>query len=94
MTGKRKKDPEVLEIRQELEHLLLTVEDYRARLEQELERARTEPEPYDPLLRALDSQIGSVRRLETLLDEQVWPQIVRLAHGSSYVEHARTRDYF
>jgi hypothetical protein len=92
--GKRKKDPEIAVIRQILEDLIDAAEVYRERLEGELEAARAEQEPYEHLIRSLNSQIGSVRNLEMSLDEQIWPQIVRLAHGSSYVEHTRTRDYF
>lgn len=94
MPGKRKKDPEIAVIRQSLEDLLDAAEDYREKLERELDAARVEEEPYEHLLRSLKSQIASVRKLEMLLDEEIWPQIVRLAHGSSYVEHTRTRDYF
>jgi hypothetical protein len=94
MPGKRKKDPEIAVIRQILEDLLDAAEDYREKLERELDAARTDEEPYEHLLRSLKSQITSVRKLEMLLDEEIWPQIVRLAHGSSYVEHTRTRDYF
>ena len=94
MPGKRKKDPEIAVIRQSLEDLLDAAEDYREKLERELDAARVEEEPYEHLLRSLESQIASVRKLEMLLDEEMWPQIVRLAHGSSYVEHTRTRDYF
>jgi hypothetical protein len=81
-------------IREILEDLLDAAEDYREKLERELDAARAEEEPYEHLLRSLKSQIASVRKLEMLLDEEIWPQTVRLAHGSSYVEHTRTRDYF
>jgi len=94
MPGKRKKDPEFNPIREALENLLDITEDYRERLETELDAARIEPEPYLPLIRSLESQIASIRGMETLLDDQAWPLLIRLGHGSSYVEHTRTRDYF
>jgi hypothetical protein len=94
MPGKRKKDPEIRVLRDGLENLLDNAEGYRARLERELEATRSEPEPYLHLIRALESQIESIRKLENTLDEQVWPEIIKLGHGSSYVEHTRTRDYF
>ena len=94
MPGKRKKDPEFNLMREALENLLDVTEDYRERLEAELAAARAELEPYPPLIRSLESQIASLRRMETLLDDQAWPLLIRLGHGSSYVEHARTRDYF
>jgi flagellar biosynthesis chaperone FliJ len=92
--GKRKKDPEIKLLRDALENLLDLAEDYRHRLEGELETARSEKEPYMALLRSLESQIESLRQMEATLDDQVWPQIIRLGHGSSYVEHTRTRDFF
>ena len=94
MPGKRKKDPEINLMREALEGLFDVTEDYRESLETELAAARTEPDPYLPLIRALESQIASVSKMETLLDDQAWPLVIRLGHGSSYVEHARTRDYF
>jgi hypothetical protein len=92
--GKRKKDPEYYALRATLETLLDGAEAYRRRLEGELAATRGEPEPYMHLVRALERQITIVRRLEELLDDQVWPVLVELANSSAYVEHARTRDYF
>lgn len=94
MPGKRRKDPEYRELKDILEQFLDTAERYRLKLESEIAGARAEPEPYQHLIRALERQITTARRLETLLDEQVWAVLIQLANGSAYVEHARTRDYF
>lgn len=94
MPGKRKKDPEYYELREILERFLDAAERYRLRLEGELTAARAEREPYEHLIRALEAQMATTRNLETVLDEQAWPIVIRLANGSAYVEHARTRDYF
>jgi hypothetical protein len=94
MPGKRKKDQEYYDLRNILEQFLETTERYRAKLEAELAAARAEPEPYMHLVRALEREIAIARKLETQLDEQVWPILIELANSSAYVEHARTRDYF
>jgi hypothetical protein len=70
------------------------VEDYQKSLEAELEAAKAEPEPYMHLVRALEQQLGNVRALMELLDDQVWTALISVGNGSAYVEHARTRDYF
>lgn len=94
MPGKRKKDQEYYELRDDLEQFLDTAERYRVKLEAELAAARAEPEPYQHLIRALERQIARARKLESLLDDQIWPVLIELANVSAYVEHARTRDYF
>ncbi|MBM4465029.1 MAG: hypothetical protein FJ014_05650 [Chloroflexi bacterium] len=94
MKAKRKTDPQVYRIQEHLETLLNTVEDYCKDLEVELTAARAEAEPYAHLIRALEMQITTVRKVESLLDDQVWPEVIHMRHGSSYVAHTRTRDYF
>lgn len=94
MPGKRKKDPEIHGLREALERFQDLAEAYRASLERELATARAEPEPYEHLIRALERQIASLRALEHLLDERVWADLIALANGSAYVQHARTREYF
>lgn len=94
MPGKRHKDPEYGELRDVLERFRDIAEDYRSRLERELAVAQAEPEPYMHLVRPLERQIASIRRLETLVDEGVWPLLIEIANVSAYIEHARTRDYF
>jgi hypothetical protein len=94
MSAKRKKDPEYQRLRDVLEEFLDVAEAYRARLEAELESVRAEPDPYVHLIRPLERQIDSLRKLETHMDDQVWPRLIELANVSAYIEHARTRDYF
>ena len=94
MPGKRKKDPEYARLREILEEFLDVAESYRARLEKELASVQREPEPYLHLIRPLERQLASIRRLEELLDEDVWPRLIELANVSAYIAHARTRDYF
>lgn len=94
MAGKRKKDQEYYQLRDVLEQFLDTAEGYRLRLEAELAEARSVQEPYMHLVRALERQITTTRKLESLLDEQVWQVLIEIANGSAYVEHTRTRDYF
>lgn len=92
--GKRKKDAAIAEIRAALEQLLDELDKYHVQLQTELEEERQKQEPYDHLLRALERQIASIEKMEATLDETAWEQLIRLANGSAYVEHARTRDYF
>jgi len=94
MPGKRHKDPEYAKLREILEQFLDLAQGYRARLEQELAGAQAEPEPYLHLIRPLERQVTSIRRLEALVDEDVWPLLIELANVSAYIAHARTRDYF
>ncbi len=92
--GKRKKDPQIAELRAALEQFQDIAEAYRQSLEAELAAARAEVEPYDHLIRALERQIASLRSLEALLDDRLWPDLIALANVSAYVQHARTREYF
>jgi len=92
--GKRRKDPEYGELRDVLERFRDVAEGYRGRLEGELAAARSEPDPYLHLIRPLERQIASIRRLEALVDDEVWTLLIELANVSAYIEHARTRDYF
>lgn len=92
--SKRRKDPEYGELREVLEGFRDIAEAYRERLERELDAARSEPDPYLHLIRPLERQIESIRRLESLVDDDVWPLLIELANVSAYIEHARTRDYF
>ena len=94
MPGKRHKDPEYGELRDVLERFRDIAEGYRGRLEQELATAKSEPDPYLHLIRPLERQIESIKRLEVLVDDEVWPLLIELANVSAYIEHARTRDYF
>lgn len=94
MPGKRKKDQAFYDARDGLESLLAIVEQYQKDLEAELEAAKAEPEPYMHLVRAIEQQLGNVRELVSLLDDQVWTAVIALGNSSAYVEHARTRDYF
>jgi hypothetical protein len=94
MAGKRKKDPEFYELRELLQQFVDKTEQYRRRLEGEMGAAHAEPEPYMHLIRALERQIATVRELEAVLDDRVWPVLVQVANGSAYVEHTRTRDFF
>jgi chromosome segregation ATPase len=92
--GKRKKDPQIAELRAALEQFQDIAETYRQGLEAELAAARAEEEPYNHLIRALERQIASLRNLEAILDDRLWPDLIALANGSAYVQHARTREYF
>src|SRR5438093_11939996 len=93
-SGKRTKDPEIAELRAALERFHDLTEAYRQSLEAEFAAAGREAEPYEQLVRALARQIDALRRLETMLDEGLWPDLIALANGSAYVQHARTREYF
>jgi hypothetical protein len=94
MTGKRRKEPAILHLREALEHFHDLVEGYREDLKNELTAARAEQEPYPHLIRALDRQIAALHHLEMMLDEQMWPEVVKLANTSPWIEHTRTRDFF
>ena len=94
MPGKRRKDPEYYKLRDDLERFLDNAERYREKLEAELSSAKSETPTYDHLIRALERQIVRARKLETMLDEGVWPILIELANVSAYVQHTRTRDYF
>lgn len=94
MKAKRKKDPEYNQLRDVLEEFLNVAEAYRERLEAELASVKGEADPYLHLVRPLERQIESLRRLEAHVDDQIWPRLIELANVSAYIEHARTRDYF
>lgn len=91
---KRSTEPEAIAIHSRLEDLLDAVEAYRQDLEQELAASMREAMPYPPLLRALEMQIEKLREMESVVNDKLWPAVINLRHGSSYVAHARTRDYF
>ena len=86
-SGKRTKDPEIAELRAALERFHDLTEAYRQSLEAEFAAAGREAEPYGQLVRALARQIDALRRLETMLDEGLWPDLIALANGSAYVQH-------
>ena len=94
MSAKRKKDPEYHRLRDVLEEFLNVAEAYRERLEAELQSVRQEPDPYLHLVRPLERQIDSLRKLEAHVDDEIWPRLIEIANVSAYIEHARTRDYF
>src|SRR6266545_6280710 len=91
--AKRKKDQAYYDIREGLDHLLGLVDSYEQQLETELAAANAEAEPYMHLVRALEQQLGHVKQLASVLDDQVWPAVISVGNGSAYVQHARTRDY-
>jgi hypothetical protein len=94
MPGKRQREPAIHDLRAALETFHDLVDRYRERLEVERAGAVARAVPDDHLVRALDRQISQARRLEGLLDEQLWPEMIALANGSASLAHARTGGFF
>jgi hypothetical protein len=94
MPGKRQKEPVIHEMRAALEAFHDLVDGYREHLEAERGGAVARAAPDAHLVRALDRQIAQARRIDAVLDEQLWPELIALANGSASLAHTRSGDFF
>ena len=89
----RSKEPEVIKLAaclQEFEAIML---NYRQRLQAELQ-AEKEGDNYPWLISGLTRQIAWLEAVHTMVDEELWEQMIMLANMSQSLSHRRTRRMF
>ena len=93
MTGKRRKDQEYHDLHETLSDLYYLSEDYLEALEVDLkaqeEAGSTASQTHDVKLK-----MDTTKSLMELIDDTIWPRIVRVGGTSSAVSHRRAGDFF
>jgi len=89
----RSKEPEVMQMADVLQEFEAIMLSYTQHLEAEL-RAEQEGEAYPWLISGLTRQIAWLKAVHTIVDEELWDQMIMLANMSQSLSHRRTRRMF
>ena len=90
----RRKDPDIREMADTLEHLEAVLSRYTRSLREELAGERARRDPYSPLVVGLEGMIGLLGEFAAFIDEEVWTRMVTVADRSTSHVHRRTRNFF
>ena len=93
MTGKRKKDPAFYDLHGTLSDLSYLVEDYLKALEAD-HKTGDETGSSESLTQNIKMKIETANALLSLIDETVWPQIMKVGGYSSAISHRRAGGFF
>ena len=89
MTGKRKKDPEYHEIHAALSELYLLVETYLEAVDSILNSPEGGSAPS-----GLVEKRDKAQALLNVIDDDLWPTVLRVAGTSSAISHRRAGGFF
>lgn len=90
----RRKDPEILEMVDTLQHFETVLLTYTRRLEDELNQEKARDEPHVPLVAGLEIMTALLRGFAGFVDNDVWTWMITVADRSTSHVHRRTRRFF
>lgn len=90
----RRKDPEISELVNTLEHFETVLHAYTRRLEDELAEEKRRAEPYPPLISGLEIMTALLKGFGSFVDNDVWTWMITVADRSTSHVHRRTRRFF
>ncbi len=93
MTGKRKKDQDFYDLHETLSDLSYLVEDYLKFLEVD-PKTGDEMGSSVSLTQDLKLKIDTAKALQMLIDDNIWPKLMRIASTSSSISHRRSGGFF
>ena len=93
MTGKRSKDPEFYVLHETLSDLYYLAEDYLQALEMDLV---AQDEAGSGVSQTGDVKVNmdATKSLMGLIDDTIWPKMMRVASVASSISHRRSGDFF
>lgn len=90
----RRKDPDIIEMADTLEHFETVLRGYIRSLSEELAREREREDPYPLLVSGLEGMIAMLKDFEAFIDDDVWTRMIAVADRSTSHVHRRTRRFF
>lgn len=90
----RRKDPDIIEMADTLEHFETILRLYIQSLSDELVREREREDPYPMLVTGLEGMIAMLKDFGTFFDDEVWTRMIAVADRSTSHVARRTRRFF